>query len=55
MGDVWECEVCNYWEIMHKVGNHEYREGQFEKCKNCTRQIRLKAYKEHWDKRTAEG
>ena len=56
MGDVWECDggECKYWEIMHKVGSNEYREGQFAKCAKCTRPVRLDAYKEHWKKRQGD-
>ena len=49
---IYECEECNYWEVMH--GKGEYRDGQMEKCKNCTRKIRTSAYKEFWGKRAKE-
>ena len=48
----YECEVCDYWEIMHKVKEHNYREGQFNKCAHCTKPQRLEAYKGFWNERS---
>ena len=50
MSDIWECEVCVYWEIMNKVGDHAYKEGQFLKCSRCTRPFR-----EHMEAKCANG
>lgn len=46
----WECDVCDYWEIMHNVGKHEYRDGQYAKCFGCTRPSREKLERELNDK-----
>lgn len=38
--NLYECENCVYWELMHKVGSHSYRDGELLKCARCTRPIR---------------
>ena len=49
---MWECEKCDYWEVLHGIGNHDYREEKFKKCQNCQRIERLEAYKSFWSERS---
>jgi hypothetical protein len=50
----WECDVCDFWYVIHGNPTDIKYQEKLKKCQGCTKPQRLDAYKEHWDKRTKE-
>lgn len=51
---VYECEVCDFWYVLHgNPGNVDY-DAKLKNCQNCNKPQRLSAYKAHWENRSRQ-
>lgn len=50
----YECEVCDFWYVLHGNPMNIKYEEKLKNCQNCCKPQRLDAYKKHWDERSKQ-
>jgi hypothetical protein len=48
----YECEVCDFWYVLHGNPTNIKYEEKLKNCQNCNKVKRIEAYKDFWQKRS---